>query len=115
LKLKYAPPLGNSGATLRVVDHWTPWTDFAIAGQRRPSSLRLAGVSAASEALMKPVGGGINIALRNARLQATINDQGQPTVLVFRQIAQGAWADQDFGSWLRRRSSDAAGPFSKTV
>ena len=98
LKLGYTPPSGNNGAALRVVDHWTPWTDFARAGQKPPSSPRLAGVSAASEALMQPVGSRINIALKNARLQATINAQGQPTVLVFPQMAQGAWADQDFGS-----------------
>src|SRR5271166_7161948 len=98
LKLRYTSPSGNNAATLKVVDHWTPWTDFARAGQKPPSGPRLAGVSAASEALMKPVGGGTNIALRNARLQATINDQGRPMVLVFPQMAQGAWADQDFGS-----------------
>jgi hypothetical protein len=98
LKLRYTSPSGNNAATLKVVNHWTPWTDFARAGQKPPSGPRLAGVSAASEALMKPVGGGTNIALRNARLEATINDQGRPMVLVFPQMAQGAWADQDFGS-----------------
>ncbi len=98
LKLSYTPPSATNEATLKVVDHWTPWTDFARAGQKPASSRRLAGVSAASEALMQPVGSRINIALKNARLQATINAQGQPTVLVFPQIAQGAWADQDFGS-----------------
>ena len=98
LKLQYMPPSGNTAATLKVVDHWTPWTDFARAGQKATSSLRPSGVSAASEALMQPVGTGMNIAMKNARLVAEINDQGTPTVLVFPQIAQGAWSDQDFGS-----------------
>jgi hypothetical protein len=98
LKLQYTPPSGNTAATLKVVDHWTPWTDFARAGQKAASTQRPSGVSAASEALMQPVGARMNIALKNARLVAQINDQGTPTVLVFPQIAQGAWSDQDFGS-----------------
>jgi hypothetical protein len=97
LKLKYTPPSENTTATLKVVDHWTPWTDFARTGQKPASTLQPSDVSAPSAAL-KPVGGGIDIPLRNARLQATINDQGQPTVLVFPQMAQGAWADEDYGS-----------------
>jgi hypothetical protein len=98
LKLQYTPPSGNTAATLKVVDHWTPWTDFARAGQKATPTLRPSGVSAASEALMQPVGTRMNIALKNARLVPQINDQGTPTVLVFPQIAQGAWTDQDFGS-----------------
>ena len=98
LKLQYTPPAGNTAATLKVVDHWTPWTDFARAGQKAPADRRLAGVSAASEALMQPVNTRVKVALQNARLQSTINDQGKPTVLVFPQMAQGAWTDQDFGS-----------------
>lgn len=98
LKLQYKPPSGNTTATLKVVDHWTPWTDFARGGQKAPVTQRLSGVSAASEAVMQPVGGGANVALKNARLEAKINDRGKPTVLVFPQMAQGAWSDQDFGS-----------------
>ena len=40
----------------------------------------------------------MNMALKNARLVPEINDQGTPTVLVFPEMAQGAWADEDFGS-----------------
>jgi hypothetical protein len=40
----------------------------------------------------------MNIALKNARLEAMINDRGRPTVLVFPEMAQGAWSDEDFGS-----------------
>ena len=98
LKLKYTPPSGNNAATLQVVDHWTPWTDFARTGQKPESSLRPSGVSAPSEALMQSVSGGINLALKNARLEAMINERGKPTVLVFPEMAKGAWSDEDFGS-----------------
>jgi hypothetical protein len=97
LKLKYTPPSGDRAATLHVVDHWTAWTDFARTGQKPASTLQPSDVSLPSEALM-PVNARVNVALKNARLVATINDQGRPTVLVFPQIAQGAWSDQDFGS-----------------
>jgi hypothetical protein len=98
LKLQYMALSGNTAATLKVVDHWTPWTDFARTGQKPEPSTRPSGVSAASEALMQSVSGGINVALKNARLEAMINDRGKPTVLVFPQMAQGAWSDEDFGS-----------------
>jgi hypothetical protein len=98
LKLKYTPPSGNTAATLQVVDHWTPWTDFARTGQKTESTMRPSGVSASSEALMQSVSGGVNTALKNAKLEAMINDRGKPTVLVFPQMAQGVWADEDFGS-----------------
>ena len=98
LKLKYTPPSGNTAATLQVVDHWTPWTDFARTGQKAEPSMRPSGVSLPSEALMQPAGGGINLALKNARLAAMINERGKPTVLVFPEMAKGAWSDEDFGS-----------------
>jgi hypothetical protein len=98
LKLKYTPPSENAAAKLEVVDHWTPWTDFARTGQKPEPTSRPSGVSAASEALMQSANAGINVALKNARLEAMINDRGKPTVLVFPQMAQGAWSDEDFGS-----------------
>jgi hypothetical protein len=98
LKLKYTPPSGNTAARLEVVDHWTPWTDFARTGQKPTPSVRPSGVSLPSEALMQPAGDGMNVALKNARLEAKINDQGRPIVLVFPEMAQGAWSDEDFGS-----------------
>ena len=98
LKLKYTPPSGNTAATLEVVDHWTPWTDFARTGAKPPPSMRPSGVSLSSEVLMQSAGGGVNMALKNARLVPEINDQGTPTVLVFPEMAQGAWSDEDFGS-----------------
>jgi hypothetical protein len=98
LKLKYTPASGGAPATLQVVDHWTPWTDLARSGQTAaPAAARLAGMSASTRDLT-PVGGGMNMALKNARLEAKVNDQGVPTLLVFPQMATGAWADEDWGS-----------------
>jgi hypothetical protein len=86
-------------ASLKVIDHWTPWTDLSRTGQARAANTKLAGVSAPSEA-MKPVGGGMgmSMALKNAKLKAEINDQGVPTLLVFPKMAAGAWSDEDWGS-----------------
>ena len=97
LKLRYTPPSGATQAALRVVDHWTPWTDFARTGQAAKPAVKLAGVSSPSEAI-KPVGSGMNISLKNARLVAHINDRGRPMLLVFPDMASGQWSDEDWGS-----------------
>jgi hypothetical protein len=97
LKLKYKPASGTKPASLEVVDHWTPWTDLTRAGQARMPAMKLAGVSAPSEA-MKPVGGGMSIPLKNAKLVPMISDQGTPILLVYPQMANGAWSDEDWGS-----------------
>jgi hypothetical protein len=62
-----------------------------------PAGVKLAGMSAPSEAV-RPVNGGMNMALKNARLVAHMNDRGKPALLVFPDMAQGAWADEDWGS-----------------
>jgi hypothetical protein len=98
LKLKYTPPSAGNPASLKVADHWTPWTDFARTGQHPPAAARQAGVSAASEGLKRPVGGGMAVSLKGAKLVAQLNDQGTPTVLVYPQMAGGAWSDEDWGS-----------------
>lgn len=97
LKLKYTPSLQGVPATLKVVDHWTPWTDLARTGQTATRAVKMAGMSAPSEAI-KPVGGGMNMPLANAKLVATVSDRGIPTLLVYPQMATGAWADEDWGS-----------------
>jgi len=97
LKLKYTPPSGGKAASLQVVDHWTPWTDAARAGQAAAPAMKLSGVSAPSEAI-KPVGGGMNIPLKDAKLVPMINDRGTPMLLVYPQMASGAWSDEDWGS-----------------
>jgi hypothetical protein len=100
LKLKYSPPSGGNKATLQVTDHWTPWTDFGRTGQKEAAlPARMAGMSAPSEAIRRPVNGGMSMSLKNATLKATVNDQGVPTVLVFpAPMATGAWSDEDWGS-----------------
>ncbi|HTZ72099.1 MAG TPA: hypothetical protein VMB71_15695, partial [Acetobacteraceae bacterium] len=97
LKLAYTPASAGVAAALRVVDHWTPWTDIARAGGKPVPSMTPAGASVASEA-MRPVNGAMSVSLRNARLESHINDRGAPVVLVYPDMAQGAWSDEDWGS-----------------
>jgi hypothetical protein len=97
LKLKYTPASPGSPAKLEVANHWTPWTDLARTGQTAARAVKLAGVSAASEAV-KPVGGRMNMSLRNARLVPHVNERGAPTLLVFPDMATGNWSDEDWGS-----------------
>jgi hypothetical protein len=99
LKLQYSPPSGGNPGSLKVVDNWTPWTDLARSGQQAAAQpARMAGMSAASEAIRRPVNGGMNMSLKNATLTAAMSDQGIPTLLVFPQMATGAWSDEDWGS-----------------
>lgn len=98
LKIKYTPSTGQNGGKLEVVDHWTPWTDLARAGQAKPEAQKLAGMSAPSEAIKRPVGGGMSMPMTNARLVAAMDGRGKPTVLVYPEMATGAWADEDWGS-----------------
>jgi hypothetical protein len=97
LKLKYTPSSGGNPATLKVIDHWTPWTDFARTGQTPKLVNKVAGVNAASEAL-KPVNAGMSVSLKNARVVAHVNELGKPVMLVFPDMASGNWSDEDWGS-----------------
>jgi hypothetical protein len=97
LKLKYTPSSGGVPAKLELVDHWTPWTDLVRSGQTTAPAGKLSGVSAPSEAI-RPVNGGMNMALDNAKRLEMIGDRGTPIVLVFPDMASGNWSDQDWGS-----------------
>jgi hypothetical protein len=97
LKLKYVPPSGDAAASLKVVDHWTPWTDFGRTGQKHAMPDRLAGMNAASEAI-KPVGAGMSMSLQAAKVDAGFNERGQIVPRVYPQMATGAWSDEDWGS-----------------
>jgi hypothetical protein len=98
LKLKYTPASEGTPASLQVIDHWTPWTDFARTGQAAAAAaVKLAGVSAPSEAI-KPVGSRMNMSLKDAKLVPMVNDQGTPVLLVYPQMATGNWSDEDWGS-----------------
>ena len=98
LKLKYTPPEAGTPGKLEVTDHWTPWTDLARTGQMAgPKTAKLAGVNAASEAV-KPVGGGMSVSLKNAKLVPMVSERGKPVLLVFPDMATGNWSDEDWGS-----------------
>jgi hypothetical protein len=97
LKLKYTPPKAGGSGALQVIDHWTPWTDFARTGMKAQTNMKPAGVSAPSEA-MRPVGSQMSMSLKDAKLVSAINEQGAPTLLVYPQMANGEWADEDWGS-----------------
>ncbi|WP_213806448.1 hypothetical protein [Granulicella sp. dw_53] len=99
LKIRYTPASAGNAASLKVVDHWTPWTDLARSGGVAPPKNKVAGVSAPSDAMSMPVGGGMNMNLRNAKVVGEIANDGKLTVRVVPQaMAQGQWADEDWGS-----------------
>ena len=97
VKVQYVPAAGTTAASLKVVDHWTPWTDAVRANQQKMAAMKLAGQSAPSEA-MKPVGGSMRMSLNNAKLKQQMNERGVPVLLVYPQMAAGAWSDEDWGS-----------------
>jgi hypothetical protein len=97
VKVQYTPASRATQASLKVVDHWTPWTDLVRSGQARLPATKLAGQSAPSEAA-KPVGSRMNLSLKDATLVANINERGKPVLLVFPKMASGNWSDEDWGS-----------------
>jgi len=97
LKLKYTPPSASSKGTLKVIDHWTPWTDFQRTGHAPKLQDKLAGASAPTEAA-KPVGGNMNMSMKNAREVRHVNQHGVETLLIFPDMATGNWSDEDWGS-----------------
>ncbi|HEY6445048.1 MAG TPA: hypothetical protein VIY53_01210 [Acidobacteriaceae bacterium] len=98
LKISYTPAAGGAAAKLAVVDHWTPWTDDARTGGAKLPADKLAGVSAPSDALRRPVGGAMKMSLANSSVKGEVDAQGNITVRVYPAMAQGAWADEDWGS-----------------
>jgi len=100
LKLEYSPPprSGKPGV-LKVIDHWTPWTDLARTGQTHAMAApKLAGVSAPTEAARKPVGSGMNMPLTNAQVVTGVDEQGARFMRVIPDMATGPWSDEDWGS-----------------
>jgi hypothetical protein len=59
--------------------------------------MKLSGVSAPSAAL-KPVNGGMDMPLKNAKLVPMMNARGVPMLLVYPQMPGGVWGDEDWGS-----------------
>ena len=95
VKVQYTPAAGALPAALKVIDQWSPWTDYQRAGQKAPAT-KVAGSSMPSETV-KPVGGNMSMPLQNARITASLNERGQVVSLVY-PMAKGAWADEDWGS-----------------
>ena len=86
-----------SSSTLQVVDLWSPWTDLQRTGGAPKPAQKLAGESSSSEGV-KPVGGGMSMAITGAKVVGQINAQGQAVALVYPSMATGAWSDEDWGS-----------------
>ena len=98
IKIRYTPGNGAAPASIKIVDHWTPWTDQARAGAANAQpAAKMAGVSVETEEV-KPVGGGMSMPLSNARLVVNRNAQGKPVLLVYPQLSAAARTDQDLGS-----------------
>ena len=98
IKIRYTPPIAGSAASIRVIDHWTPWTDDARAGAANAAPAnKLAGMSMETEAV-RPVGGGMSIPMANARVVAGRGERGKPVLLVYPELPPGARTDQDLGS-----------------
>jgi hypothetical protein len=97
LKIKYTPPTASTAGALRVIDNWTPWTDLQRTGHAPKLADKVAGMSAPSEAT-KPVGGNMNMSMKNAREVHHVNQHGVDTLLVFPDMATGNWSDEDWGS-----------------
>jgi hypothetical protein len=98
IKIRYTPPDAGQAASIKVVDHWTPWTDEARAGaaNAQPAE-KLAGMSLETEEV-RPVGGGMPMAMANPRVDALLDNQGKPVLLVWPQLSPAARTDQDLGS-----------------
>jgi hypothetical protein len=92
IKLQYT----KGTASLKVIDQWSPWTDYARAGLPVPAG-KQAGVSLPTET-MKPVGGKMSMSMQGATVVGTMNSNGQPMAIVYPPDPQSDWADEDWGS-----------------
>ncbi|HEX3471668.1 MAG TPA: hypothetical protein VHT28_10825, partial [Silvibacterium sp.] len=98
IKLQYTPATGATPASLRVIDHWTPWTDLVRAGQQKMPAAKLSGESAPSEAIRAVNQGMSNTSLKDARVEMSVDENNHATVLVYPKMATGNWSDEDWGS-----------------
>jgi hypothetical protein len=104
VKIQYTAP-GAKPALLKVVSWWSPYSDAGRTGEN-PTNVtamaepknKMAGMSAPSEAL-RPVGAGMAVSLKNARVVTNQNNLGKPVQLVYPQLANNAaWDDEDLGA-----------------
>jgi hypothetical protein len=98
IQLQYTPPTATTAAVMAIPKGWAPWTDFQRAGQAQVPEGKIAGESMPSESVHQPVGGGMNMPLKNATTMASIGNRGSFVTAVYPAMAQGAWTDQDLGS-----------------
>jgi hypothetical protein len=100
IKIRYTPPpVGAVLGSLAIVDHWTPYLDLVRSGQEKLPTNKLAGESAPTEALRRPVNAGMSMdALKKATAEVSIDAQGHASVNVIPEMASGAWSDEDWGS-----------------
>jgi hypothetical protein len=102
LKLRYTPADGGNAAILQVVDHWTPWTDLGRTGLVEAQlSPKMAGLSAPSEAIRRPVNAGMSVSIEKAtvKVASAVEGRGIPALQVVpAAMATGAWSDEDWGS-----------------
>jgi hypothetical protein len=98
VKVKYTPTSNATQASLKVVDHWTPWSDLVRSGQQKMASMKVSGISAPTEAMRAVNSGMPASSLRNAKVTMSVDDQNRATVLIYPQMASGAWSDEDWGS-----------------
>ena len=106
-KLEYQPPVGTTGAWLRPVSWWSPYSDAGREGQNPMLSAptvvmpdKLAGMSAPTEAMAMPVGGGMSMSLKGARIVSNTDAAGKVTTLVYPRTdpRNAVWNDEDLGS-----------------
>jgi hypothetical protein len=106
-KIQYQPPTATTAAFMKVIDSWAPFSDAGRIGENPQLSApqaklapKLAGVSAPSQDVAMPVGGGMKISMKNTRsVKNGVDEMGRPVTLVFPKDRRNpAWSDEDFGS-----------------
>jgi hypothetical protein len=106
-KIQYQPPTPTTAAWMKVIDSWAPFSDAGRIGENPQLSVpnvrlapKLAGVSAPSQDVAMPVGGGMKISMKNTRsVQSGPDETGRAVTLVFpKDPTNPAWSDEDFGS-----------------
>jgi hypothetical protein len=106
-KIQYQPPIATTAAWMKVIDSWAPFSDAGRIGENPQLSApkvelapKLAGVSAPSQEVAMPVGGGMKISIKNTRsVQSGVDETGRAVTLVYpKDPTDPAWSDEDFGS-----------------
>jgi hypothetical protein len=107
-KIHYTPGTTGTPASLKVVSHWSPYSDAGRLGQDPtksspdlPADDKLAGDNALSESTRMPVNGMMPRALAGARVVTNVDQNtGREVQLVFPRVDPNArdYGDEDLGS-----------------